>query len=64
VHDLAIAKYVAGREKDLSFTRSLVRHSMVSRELLDRRLGDTRIDSTLRAVVTTRIQRDFSDAAR
>ena len=64
VHDLAIAKYVAGREKDLSFTRSLVRHSMVSREVLDRRLGDTRIGSALRAVVTSRIQRDFSDAVR
>jgi hypothetical protein len=61
VHDLAIAKYVAGREKDLSFTRSLVRHSMVTREVLDRRLGDTRIDSALRVAVTNRIQRDFSD---
>ena len=26
VHDLAIAKYAAGREKDLEFTAALVRH--------------------------------------
>ena len=28
VHDLAIAKYIAGREKDLSFTRALASHGM------------------------------------
>jgi hypothetical protein len=28
VHDLAIAKYAAGREKDLEFTRALARHGM------------------------------------
>src|SRR5947209_8051384 len=34
VHDLAIAKYVAGREKDRDFTRALARHGLVSREVL------------------------------
>jgi hypothetical protein len=37
VHDLAIAKYAAGREKDRDFTRALVRHSMVRREVLEQR---------------------------
>jgi hypothetical protein len=64
VHDLAIAKYAAGREKDLSFTSSLVRHSMVSRDLLEQRLNATPMDSVLQAMVKSRIQRDFPDAAR
>jgi len=29
IHDLAVAKYVAGREKDLAFTQALVRHRVV-----------------------------------
>src|SRR4051812_16118650 len=32
VHDLAISKYVAGREKDREFTRELARQEMVRRE--------------------------------
>jgi hypothetical protein len=62
VHDLAIAKYVAGREKDLSFTRSLARHAMVSREVLDRRLDATEVDSTRRALVIRRIRNDFPES--
>jgi hypothetical protein len=31
IHDLAIVKYAAGREKDLDFTGALARHAMVSR---------------------------------
>jgi hypothetical protein len=41
VHDLAIAKYAAGREKDRDFTRALVRHGMVRRDVLDQRLATT-----------------------
>jgi len=48
VHDLAIAKYAAGREKDLEFTAVLARHGMVSREVLDLRLAATRLDAPLR----------------
>src|ERR1700733_3920888 len=33
-HDLAIAKYVARREKDLAFTRELARRGIVSRDRL------------------------------
>ena len=59
VHDLAIAKYAAGREKDLDFTASLARHEMVSREVLCQRLAATRVDSPLRERVSRRIQADF-----
>ena len=59
VHDLAIAKYAAGREKDLDFTAALARHEMVSREVLYQRLAATHLDSPLRERVSQRIQADF-----
>ena len=61
VHDLAIAKYVAGREKDLDFNGVLVQHAMVSRDVLERRLAITPLTPELCAVVQARIGRDFSD---
>ena len=59
VHDLAIAKYAAGREKDLDFTRALARHSMVRREVLEQRLACTALDNQMRSIVSRRIQADF-----
>ena len=41
VHDLAISKYVAGREKDRDFTHELARHGMVRRETLVARERET-----------------------
>jgi len=34
VHDLAIAEYVAGGEKDLFYTRALAQHEMTERSIL------------------------------
>jgi uncharacterized nucleotidyltransferase DUF6036 len=59
VHDLAIAKYVAGREKDLDFTGALARHRMANRELLEQRLASTSLKPELRELVSARIRRDF-----
>jgi len=59
VHDLAIAKYAAGREKDRAFTKALVRHSMVRREVLDQRLACTSLDPQIRSIALQRIQADF-----
>jgi hypothetical protein len=59
VHDLAIAKYVAGREKDRDFTRALVRHSMVRRDVLEQRLVCTALDPQIRSIASQRIQADF-----
>ncbi|MBI4904595.1 MAG: hypothetical protein HY820_13220 [Acidobacteria bacterium] len=56
VHDLAISKHVAGREKDLHFNAALVRHGMVQRGMLLHRLAATTIAPELRAIVTTRIE--------
>jgi hypothetical protein len=40
-HDLAVSKLVAGRDKDLRFVTSLLRHSMVSESTLRERLAIT-----------------------
>jgi hypothetical protein len=60
VHDLAIAKFAAGREKDLDFTAALVRHAMVSRGTIIERLTATAVDPQLRALIAARIERQFS----
>ena len=64
VHDLAIAKYAAGREKDLEFTAALARHGMVFCEVLYQRLAATRMDSQLRERVFRRIEADFPDSGK
>jgi hypothetical protein len=58
VHDLAISKYVAGREKDLEFTRELAQHGMTNQETLLERLEQTRMPAQLRKILETRIKRD------
>jgi hypothetical protein len=62
VHDLAIAKYVAGREKHLEFTSALARHAMTDADTLTQRLAQTQLDSALRALTQGRITADFSRA--
>lgn len=59
-HDLAIAKYVAAREKDLAFTRELARRRTVSREKLLSLLEHTPIDEPQRARIRELIAADFS----
>ena len=58
-HDLAISKYVAGREKDLEFTRELARHKMTDKETLLARAAVTRLDPAVSRLVKGRIERDF-----
>jgi hypothetical protein len=58
-HDLAIAKYVAFRAKDLVFTRELVRRGIVSEERLLSLLEQTQIDERLRSRIRDQITRDF-----
>lgn len=62
IHDLAIAKYVAGREKDRDFTKALVRHAMIRRDVLEQRLNSTPLDSPLRELVLARIRADSTAA--
>jgi hypothetical protein len=63
IHDLTIAKYAAGREKDLDFTRAVARHAMVTRGVLEERLAMTSLDSPAKTRISHRIRRDFAIAA-
>lgn len=64
VHDLAISKYVAGREKDREFTKELVTHGMMQRDTLITRERETDLPAELRKVVKARIERDFQGSAK
>lgn len=46
VHDIAIAKYAAGREKDLRYTGALWTHGMLDLETLEERLRNTQLKPT------------------
>ena len=59
-HDLAISKYVAGREKDRNYVRSAARHSLVQRGLLLERLALTPIDDAQRERIARQIEADSS----
>lgn len=60
VHDLALSKYVAGREKDLLFTRELARHRYTRKDILLERSRAMRLEARLARLVRGRIGRDFA----
>jgi hypothetical protein len=47
---------VAGREKDLQFTRELARHGLTDEKALLKRLAETTLNSAVREIVTGRIR--------
>jgi hypothetical protein len=59
VHDLAISKYVAGRDKDLAFVSALARHGLVVQKTLLSRLARTKLDARRRQLVKARIEAHF-----
>jgi len=63
VHDLAISKYVAGRDKDREFTRELAQRIMVRRDVLMTRERETELSAELRKLVKARIERDFKPSS-
>lgn len=54
-HDLVIAKYLAGREKDVRFGREALAHGVVQAATLLLRLGETDVDEARRALAHARI---------
>jgi hypothetical protein len=58
-HDLAIAKYVARREKDIVFTRALAARGMVEKLKLLELLAKTPIDAEARERIQGFIESDF-----
>lgn len=59
-HDLAIAKYVARREKDLAFTRALAQRGLVEHDRLLELLEQTSVSAAVREQVRRDIKADFS----
>lgn len=65
VHDLAVSKLVAGREKDLDFVRVLVRERMVDPTLLEQRVGMAMAAEDVKRLLRARllqVQQDDDDA--
>ena len=58
-HDLAIAKYLARREKDIVFTRELAKRGIVKRDRLLELLDQTRVSEEARGRIHTHIDKDF-----
>jgi hypothetical protein len=44
VHDLAVAKLAAGREKDAEFVEAMLNHGLVQIDVLRNRFADTELD--------------------
>jgi hypothetical protein len=61
VHDLAIAKWIAGREKDLDFNRLLAREGMIEKKTALERLTVTNLDESQRKRIAARIERSFAN---
>jgi hypothetical protein len=61
VHDLAISKYVAGREKDRKFLRTAIRHGLVAKATLLERLASAPVGEEHRALIAAFIEADFRD---
>jgi hypothetical protein len=60
VHDLAVSKYVAGREKDREFCRAIVRAGFVDRNTLAHRLDAVSLETARRRQIEARIDADFT----
>ncbi len=58
LHDLAIAKYVAGREKDYRFIEAALRHRLLDPDTLAGRLAATALPDDHRTRVFERLQYD------
>lgn len=62
IHDLLIAKAVAGREKDRVFVRDVARHRLVDEATARARLATTTLDAALRERVEHTLAAGFAAA--
>ena len=58
-HDMAISKYIAGRDKDLRLLEALAGTRLLDKATLLKRLGDTSVDEARRSAARARIERHF-----
>jgi hypothetical protein len=63
-HDLAISKYVAGRDKDRRFNRELVARGILRKTRLLALLADTRVPEPIRRRILGDIVSDFARAPK
>lgn len=63
-NDLAVSKYVAGRDKDRRFTADMARAGLTVHGTLRARLAETGLTGDLRRVAARRIDADFGPAGR
>jgi hypothetical protein len=63
-HDLAIAKYVAGRDKDREFVKGLASRKLVEQDTLLELLDATPIPTGVRNRLRTAIKADFSSSRK
>jgi hypothetical protein len=59
IHDLLVAKAIAGREKDLAFLGDAARHRMADPEILFRRLATVEVDPAVQEKARDAIVRAF-----
>lgn len=64
VHDLLVAKVLAGREKDLAFLAEAARHRLADPQILRSRLSTVEVDPALQEAARGAIDRAFRDTAR
>ena len=57
VHDLAVSKLVAGREKDLDFVGALLRYGLANCEVMQQRLAATTLTEERRSTSIARLKR-------
>ena len=60
IHDLALSKYGAGREKDRGFTRFLAKQGQIKKQILLERLKEVAADQTTVELLRSRIHADFN----
>lgn len=57
IHDLAVSKLVAGREKDVGFVAALLRHGLAKSETILEQLAATPLDPSQRELCLARLRR-------
>lgn len=56
MHDLAVSKLVAGREKDRAFVATLLTHGFVTRDVIEARLAQTSLAPAVREACAARLR--------
>jgi hypothetical protein len=59
-HDLIVAKYAAGRDKDRDYVRSAAKHGLADKPTLLERLSVTPLAEEQRARIARQIESDFA----